>query len=138
MHKKRSQTAIEFLTIFGFAFLMIIPVVIIFQTQTVDTKDALASNQIRNIEIKIVDKAEAMYYFGAPSKTTLRVYFPENIEEVEINNRIILFRYRAAENTLQEVVHTSLVNLTGTLSAESGLHIIEIEALGDSVSIADA
>lgn len=135
--KKRSQVSVEFLTIFGFAFLMTIPVIIIFQTQSAETKDALATNHIRNIGIKIIDKAESIYYLGEPSKTTLEVYFPEHIQLINISGRTIIFEYLTSKNVLQENVLVSQINLTGSLSANPGIHYIKIEASGDAVSLSE-
>jgi hypothetical protein len=136
MLKKRSQTAMEFLIIFGFVFVMLIPLLIIFQLQTHETKDQLYSNQIRNIGSKIIDKAESIYYLGEPSKSTLKVMLPEKIENITFReNRELQFNYRTYKNNIQEISFTSLVNITGNISSSSGLHYIVIEAKGDYVSI---
>jgi len=87
---KRGQVSIEFLSIFGFVFLMTIPLIIIFFDQTGSVQDAISGNHIRNIAIKITDKAETVYYYGGPSKTTLKVQFPERIEYINIGSRTIV------------------------------------------------
>ncbi|MBD3203095.1 hypothetical protein GF327_02275 [Candidatus Woesearchaeota archaeon] len=135
MQKKRSQIAMEFLVIFGFVFVMLIPLLIIFQLQSHETKDKIHVNQIRNIGMNLIDKSETIYYLGKPSKTTLKVMFPEKIENISIAERELIFHYRTHHNTLHSVVFTSLVNITGNISINSGLHYIVIEAQGDSVSI---
>jgi uncharacterized protein YvpB len=127
----------EFLIVFGFATAMLLPLIIIFFIQSNETKDTLNSAQIANIGTKIIDKAESIYYLGEPSRTTLKVVFPEGIESITINNREITFNFRNYENTLQEISLTSLVNITGNLSHRSGLHYIVIEAKGGSVSMED-
>ncbi|MBN2422442.1 hypothetical protein JXB41_04405 [Candidatus Woesearchaeota archaeon] len=137
MLKKRSQVSVEFLTIFGFVFLMLIPLVIVFHLQSNETKDSLASNQIRNMGMKIIDKTEYVYYLGEPSKTTLKFMFPERIENISICNRELIFNYKTYNENIQPVIFISLVNITGNLSSGSGIHKIIIEARGDYVSITE-
>jgi uncharacterized protein (UPF0333 family) len=132
---KRGQVSVEFITLFGFVFLMTIPLIIIFFDQTGAVQDSISSNHLRNIAIKITDKAETVFYLGDPSKTTLKVYFPERIEYVNITSRTIIFGYRTAKNNIQDVVSVSLVNLSGNISAKPGIHYIEIEASGGEVFI---
>ena len=129
---KRGQISIEFIAIFGFVFLMTIPLIIIFFDQAGSVQDAISENQIRNIAIKITDKAEAIYYSGYPSKTTIKAYFPEKIDSVNITSRTIIFNYRTAENLLHSIQSVSLINITGNISAEPGIHYIQLEAYNEA------
>ncbi len=132
---KRGQFSVEFLTVFGFVFLMTIPLIVLFFDQSGLIQDSIASNQIRNIAIKITDKSETVYYLGEPSKITLKVHFPEHIEYVNISKRSVIFGYRTSSNSLQQIVSTARVNVTGSLSSSPGTHYIEIESMGGVVSI---
>ena len=132
---KRGQVSVEFITIFGFVFLMNIPLIILFFDQSGAVQDAIAGNHLRNIAIKVTDKAETVYYLGEPSKTTLKTQFPERIEYINITSRIIIFGYRTAKNHIQEIISVSQVNLTGNISNNPGIHYIVIESSGDVVSI---
>ena len=132
-NKKKGQVSVEFITIFGFVFLMTIPLIIIFFDQTGSVKDSIASNQIRNIAIKLSDKAETVYYLGIPSKTTVKAHFPDNIEYITLSDRTIIFGYKDYNNNMHEIVAVSLVNITGNISTEPGTHYIEVESLGDVV-----
>jgi len=131
----KAQVSIEFITVFGFVLMMTIPLVTIFFDQSEGVKDRIAENQLRNIAIKMADKAETMYYLGEPSKTTLKAYFPERIEEVQIIQRTIIFKYRRASSSISPVSYTSQVNISGTISTEPGIHYLVIQATGDEVSI---
>jgi uncharacterized protein YbcI len=84
-----------------------------------------------------VDKSETIYYYSNPSKTTLKAFFPDHIEDIQINNREIRFYYRNSQNTLNEIVGTTLVNISGNLSIKPGTHYIVIESMGDEVSITE-
>ncbi len=133
--KKRGQVSIEFITIFGFVFLMMIPLIVVFFDQLGTVRDAVSSNHLRNIAIKITDKADTMYYLGQPSKTTIRAHFPEHIEYINITQRTVIFGYRTSINNIQEITSTSLVNISGNISVMPGIHYIEIESSGDEVLI---
>ncbi len=135
---KRGQVSIEFITIFGFIFLMTIPLIIIFFDQSGAVQDAISENHIRNIAIKITDKAETMYYSGEPSKTTIKAYFPEKIEVITIGSRTIAFNYRTAKGTLHRIESVSLVNISGNISDNPGVHYIGIESTGGGVLITDS
>ncbi len=132
---KRGQVSVEFLTVFGFVFLMTIPLIIIFFDQAGGVQDAISENHIRNIAIKITDKAESIYYSGEPSKTTLKAYFPEKIESINITSRTIFFNYNTAKNILHSIEVVSLVNISGNLSSKAGIHYIQIEAKEGGVLI---
>jgi len=132
---KRGQVSVEFITIFGIIFLMIIPLIIIFFDQTGAVQDAIAQNHLRNIAVKITDKAETIYYLGQPSKTTLKVYLPNRIEKVNITGRTVIFRYKSDNNNLLDIVSVSQVNISGNISNKPGVHYIEIESLGGEVFI---
>lgn len=140
---KRGQVSVEFITIFGFVFLMTIPLLIVFFDTSNSVQDNLAQNHINNFAIKIVDKAETIYYMGSPSKTTIKVFFPTHIEYIRFINATdttlsaIEIGYLTQKNTIDNIQQLSYVNLTGSLSTASGPHYIKIEALGDKVSITD-
>ena len=137
MKKRRvkSQASIEFLVIFGVVFLMMIPLIIIFFDQTGFVQDAVAESQIRTIAVRIVDKAETVYYTGGSSKTTLRAYLPEGVESFNVTSRAILANYMTKKGILHTIEAVSLVNITGNLSAKPGIHNIEIESAGGVVLI---
>ncbi|MFH0874535.1 MAG: hypothetical protein V1859_01250 [archaeon] len=126
--KKRCQVSIEFLAIFSFAFLMLIPLVVIYFHQSSQAKDALDASHIRNIAVKIAEKAESVYYMGEPSKITLKVNFPYKIHNISIENREITFNFLTYKNQIQDISEMSSVNITGNISEREGIHYISIEA----------
>ena len=126
--KKRCQVSIEFLAIFTFAFLMLIPLTIIFFHQSSQSKDALDSSHIRNVAVKIIEKAESVYYMGEPSKITIKVNFPYKIHNISIGDKEVTFNFRDYENHVSSISEVSTINITGSLSPREGIHYIAIEA----------
>jgi len=136
--EKRGQVSIEFITIFGFVFLMMIPLIVIFFDQSGAVQDAIASNHLRNIGIKIIDKGESVYYLGEPSKVTIKTTFPERIEYINFTTRTILIGYRTQDNNIQAIEVVAKMNVTGSLSTNPGIHYISIEASSGGITVSDA
>jgi hypothetical protein len=135
---KKSQASIEFLVIFGFVFLMMIPLIAIFFDQTNVVQDTIAENQLRNLAIKIADKAETIYYTGGSSKTTVKAFLPDGITSFNISSRTINIQYTTKEGLPHNIVVSTLVNITGNVSVNSGIHNIEIVSSGGLVLIRDS
>ncbi len=128
MGKKRGQVSIEFLTIFAFIFLMMIPLILIFQSESQESRDSLYITQVRNIGIRLVDKAESIYYLGEPSKTTVKVSLPQNVYDATISGRELVFFYRSFSGTEFEIPITSQVDIYGNISTERGVHFFTLES----------
>lgn len=126
----------EYLTIVGFVAAIVIPMTIIYLTYSDQTEDQIVSNQVSNIAKKIGDTAESVYYLGEPSKTRIRAYFPDNINNISVAGYEIVF-YVSTKNGIDEVVVSMPVNVTGTLTPTAGIHNIFIEAMGSYVQITD-
>jgi hypothetical protein len=134
----KAQASMEFLVIFGFVFLMMIPLIVIFFDQTGVVEDAIAENQLRNLAIKITDKAESVYYTGGSSKSTIRAYLPAKVSYFNITSRTVFFGYITKKGILHNIEVVSLVNITGNITTNPGIHNIEIEASGGGVLIRDS
>ena len=124
----------EYMIILGFVAVITIPLVVIFMTQSDETNDDVKSNQVYLIAKKLADSAESVYYLGEPSKTTLKVYFPEDIFSVSIGNQEIMFRMKTRSG-VDDVVVMTAVDVNGTLPITAGTHYIKIESKGDYVWI---
>jgi len=133
--KKIAQIAMEYMMVVGFALLMVIPLVAIYGSQGQAAKDQVNENQAYNIGRKIVDSAETVYFLGEPSKTTLKVYMPYNIQSITVSDQTIDFVILTAKGPSNISSESSTVNLTGTISTNPGIHYIEIIASNNVVNI---
>ncbi|MFH0978931.1 MAG: hypothetical protein V1837_06560 [Candidatus Woesearchaeota archaeon] len=122
---QRAQTAIEYLIIVGFALSVIAVLTIVYYEHDASSKNEIISSQVSSIERKIVDSAESVYYLGAPTRTTLKIYMPSNIEKVIISSREVNFQVHTKEG-ISDLEVMSAVNLTGNISASPGLKYIKI------------
>lgn len=84
---KKSQASMEFLTIFGIAFLIILIMAGIFFTYTMGAKDTLDRKQIEKIGEEIMFNAEQVYFLGQGNRVTINTNFPDKITNITIMHR---------------------------------------------------
>ncbi|MBU3941672.1 MAG: hypothetical protein KKF74_02055 [Nanoarchaeota archaeon] len=132
MKEKNAQVSVEYVIIIGFSLLITIPLILIFYEHTRTTSDQVISSQVDQIARKIVDNSESVYYLGEPSKTRIKVYMPENIEEAIISNKEVTFRVKT-KSGVTDISHISSVNVSGYIAITPGIHYISIESKGDYV-----
>lgn len=130
--KRKSQVAMEYVFIVGFATLLAIPLFLIFSYYSNEARDEVAINQADSIARKIVDSAESVYYLGEPSKVTLKVYMPNYVDDLTIEDGDVHFVVKTGFFP-NDIVHSSDINISGNVSFKPGLKIINIEAKGDYV-----
>ena len=133
----KSQISMEFIILLGFILIVSIPLIVIYYGYSNETKFELSQNQAMKIAHKIVDNAESVFYLGEPSKTTIKVSMPENIDKIIIHEKEVVFiiRYKGMPN---DIVVDSPVSLSGNLSSSSGIRYITIKASGNNVVIKDS
>lgn len=132
----KAQVSIEYLIIFGIAFMMTFPLIIIYAKQTTNIQADVTNAQIFRVSSKISDYAEEVYYAGEPSQRTLIISFPEGITSVTLNNTLIIFNVTTADLNYVVVKETS-ANLTGSIRSFSGQHVIAFKAEKNYVNITD-
>lgn len=103
--------------------LISIPTLLIYQNHSDLVRKEVRLSQTRVALQKISDVAQNIYHSGVYSKETLKVYFPEGINSIEITNYEI-----SANLDGFEVYVFSDVMIDGQLKSNSGLHYIEIES----------
>ncbi len=132
--KKRGQVSIEYMVVIGFVTLIILSLLLLSRYYSRDIETAINTNQIDKLAKEIVDNAEYIYYFGEPSKTTIKVFIPKEVEQIDVNTNEINFRV-ATPNGDTDIFYRSAVNLSGTISTAYGFHYLTIEARGGYVWI---
>jgi len=134
----KAQVSIEFLIIIGFAFMMTIPLVILFYQQSESINIEVTSSQVDKIASEIRDSADEVYYLGSPSKKTLTVYIPEGVNNITIRNNTIIFIVESASGDY-EMVKWTAANLTGTLQNDKGdnegIRCVAAQAYDDYVNL---
>jgi len=132
----KAQISMEYLIIFGIAFAMTLPLIIIYAKQTGNIQADVTNAQIYKTASKISDYAEQVYYMGEPSQRTLEIRFPAGINSVTLNGSLIIFNVTTTDMTY-EVVKETTANLTGTIRSFEGIHVLVIKAESNYVRIID-
>ena len=123
----KAQVSIEFLLVIGFAFLMTVPLVIIFYQQSQNINTEVSASQVDKVASEIRDAADEVYYLGSPSKKTITLYMPEGINGVQIQNNSIVFLVNSPGNDY-EIVKWTVPCLTGSLENFYGIHHVSTES----------
>lgn len=126
-HSKKAQISIEYLSILGFVIIIIIFLGILSQVYSRQIEDQIIINQVDKLAKEIVDSAESVYYFGEPTKTTIKAYIPNKVEQIDITSEGISFKVRRQDG-ITDIAYASPVNISGTLSNAPGIRYIQIEA----------
>jgi len=129
---KTSQISMEYMMIIGFSMLVIIGILIISSAYSNDLKESVNLNQLDRIVKSIIESAESVYYYGEPSKTTLKVFIPERVESAVLINNSIIFKVMTSSG-LSDVGYKTTMPLNGTISTKPGYHYISIEARSGAV-----
>lgn len=132
----KAQVSMEYLAIFSISMLMIIPLILIFATQTQNIQTDISNAQIERAASEIIDAVEEVHFMGEPAKKTIRIKFPGEIEKILINGTEITFEVLNTDLAYNYTVQ-STTNMTGTLQTFEGDHMIVVEAQANSVSISE-
>jgi len=135
MRRCRAQVAMEYMILVGFLVVVTIPLILVYNTQYRGTNQQIIANQCDQLGQKIIDTAESIYYLGQPSKTTIKIYMPQQIVNVTVGNREIVFMITGQGGGISEVVKMSNVPINGTLEPSAGMHFITVQSVGSYVNI---
>jgi uncharacterized protein (UPF0333 family) len=78
----KAQYSMEFILVFAFSLLIILPVITLLHSEYSDSKQSLDQAQGRSILEDIAISAQETYYAGYPSRMTLTLFFPEGITNI--------------------------------------------------------
>ncbi|HLC96397.1 MAG TPA: class III signal peptide-containing protein [Candidatus Nanoarchaeia archaeon] len=132
--EKRGQISLEYMLIVGMATLIAGFLLVMSHYYSRQVEDVINTNQLDRIVKEVVDTSESMYYFGEPSKTTLKVYIPTGVNSVTINSQQLTFNVKTQSGDT-DIFYSSSVPLQGDLAITPGFHFVTIEAKGGYVWI---
>ena len=127
--KGKGQVSLEFMLIVGFAMLLSIPLIYIFFKQSESLSSEISGTQVDKIASEIRDAADEVYYLGAPSRKTITVYLPREIEAISIYGNSIVFNV-SSQGSRYEVVKWSAANFSSlsSITPNPGIRKITVEA----------
>jgi membrane-anchored glycerophosphoryl diester phosphodiesterase (GDPDase) len=84
--KKKAQASLEYMSIFGIAFVLIALTGGAFFAYTNSEKDNLDQKQINKIGTELLDSIQKIYFFGDTNRRTYKTTFPKGIESLSIHH----------------------------------------------------
>lgn len=126
----------EYLIVFSMAFLMTIPLIILFSVQTNNMKSDISNAQLSKLTSKIMDASEEVYYLGPPSKKVLEISFPNKIKNITIEPHALSI-YVWRDKSVYSFYEDTLLNLTGSLRNSPGTRTVSVIATNSGVEISD-
>ena len=130
----KSQVSVEYMILIGFVAVIIIPLIIVYQSFIQESGDEINSVQLQQIVIKIVDAAESVYYLGEPSQTTLRVQIPDQVKLANLSGKEVAFKLRTKYGEI-DISQSSSVNITGSLPTKKSIYLITVKAKSNYVEV---
>jgi hypothetical protein len=125
--KSRGQISLEYMAVVSITTAIAIALLALSNYYSKETEITLNTNQIDLVGKEIVDTAESIYYYGEPSKTTIKVYIPDGINSIDVGPDELSFKVRTKAGET-EMFYPSSVTLQGNISTSYGFHYISIEA----------
>ena len=135
-NEKRGQISTEYLIIVSFITFFIIVILGIALIYSGQIRDSIRMSQIEKFGKKIISSAETVFYAGEPSKSTINVYLPEGVTNIQILEKEIVFTTTLSSG-INKVSYASRVPIEGTISTNEGIKKIQVLAASDKSLITD-
>lgn len=135
MNSKLGQAGTEYLIIISFAVFVILSTLGIALFYTTSVQDSIKTNQLDKAARKIIDSAETTYYSGSNALSTVEIFFPEGLIDVNIYPKEIVFNI-STQSGINVISYQSDVPLSGSLQpTPHGLRQIKLTANSNNVTI---
>ncbi|MEW6329603.1 MAG: hypothetical protein AB1468_05840 [Candidatus Micrarchaeota archaeon] len=126
---RKAQVGIEVVVVVGLILAVFIPIIFKLYNDLSSSSDTLNLLQARETAKKIANVADIVASAGYPSKVTITLYVPQNVESITLNaNREIVFTMRTSSGRT-EIVEMGGASLSGTLGTTPGARTITIAAV---------
>ncbi len=137
----KGQSSMEYLLVVGFSMTFLVGIIAVAYSQSSTFSYDVSNAHIQRVGATIIDSVDGVYAAGPPSKKTIKLYFPQNIKQVTIQNSTLVF-LMSGDGGAYEYTVRAATNMTNSspLHSFSGLHRITVEVLdqpGSPVNIID-
>lgn len=127
MKKKRSQSAVELIIILAIGLAMLIAVFEIFFNANTSFSGQLEAKKAKAAVDSIADAAERVHRQGVGSRTRLYVAIPDNVNYINLTNRLISMNLYSGGNA-RDVYRTVSFNVSGSIPKEEGNLFLYVES----------
>lgn len=133
-NSKRGQISTEYLMVVAFVLFIVLSALGIAISYSSQIKDTMKFNQLDSFSTKVISQAETVFYSGAPARTTVKGYFPEGVNDVDISGYYIVYNVSTSGGN-SITAYKSNVNLTGGFDTRAGVRVIYLNASTDAVIV---
>ena len=124
---KKAQVGIEYMIIVGFVTFAIMSVLVLAMSYSGQVKDKIKLNQVESFAEQLLNSAESVFFAGEPSKTTISLYLPDGVEEINITSNYLIISINLSSGQNRRVFE-SKVPIQGTVSTGEGIKKLTLEA----------
>jgi len=134
--RQRGQVGIEYLILFSFVLLTLLPVIATLYNYSSHSQERLAVEQAEQTAKRIADAANTVYSLGYPSQIIRQVYVPSKIVTATVSKREIVFTVQGSSGNV-EVVESTMVEVSGTLPTVQGTYRMNVSTTAEGDVIID-
>jgi hypothetical protein len=136
LRQRRGQISTEYIIVVSFVLFVVLSTLGIALFYSSQIKDTIKFNQIESFSQKVISQAESIYYAGDPSHTQTTGYLPVGINSIQILDYYIVYNVSTSSGNAV-TAYKSNVNLTGSISPNSGMKKVYLNATQDNVVVYD-
>lgn len=132
--KQRGQVGIEYMIIIAFVTFVVLVLLTFAVFYSSQVSDSIRLNQVENFAVQTISAAEAVFYSGEPSKSTLSLGLPDGVSDITIRSDglLITVQTQSGENIR---LFESDVPLSGTIVPSEGVKRVTLIATDTEVVI---
>ena len=124
---KKGQIAVEYVILVGIVTALSIAMLVISMYYSKHVGTVVETSQVDRLGRQVVDTAETVFFYGVPSKSTIKTYMPNHVLSITVHPNELVFTVDTGTGT-SDLGYVSAVPLQGDISATEGLKTIVIEA----------
>ena len=130
----KAQVAIEYMVIISVAFIILIPLIIYGNDLLRIYNDDARISITRNTVDKLGKGIDWVYSQGKPAKLSSRIFIPEGITNVSIENKTIILKIKTSGG-ISDIYYTTVASLNGSLPINNGYYTVSLISYGNYVNI---
>jgi len=126
----KGQVAVEYLIIIGIAMAIIVPLFVILDSYTYNTRNDLKTRALEDSLDSIAESSSMVYFQGYPARMSLNLYVPEGVVMTNVSENLLRVRLRYGDG-YTDIVSTTDAIVNGSLPTKAGTYKITIKAVED-------
>jgi len=81
---RKAQVSVEYMMIIAISLMILLPGIYFFRNYVFESNDNILKGRVTSISSQLLTRAQKMYYYGPPSKTTIQVDMPPQVNAMYI------------------------------------------------------